>query len=112
MIIDRLVEFGLTKNESKVYLFLSKNNDKIASDIAKSVNTPRSETYHILDNLKQKGIVTSDRLASPIIFHTMDIGKSLDVLINNLKKKLTKLEKSKDITIELWESTPEPLGEQ
>ena len=51
-----LVRYDLTPNQSKVYLFLSKIGIKTASEISKALKIPRTETYHLLSTLQQKGI--------------------------------------------------------
>ncbi len=52
----RLEKFGLTKNQSKVYLFLSKNGPHSANELTKLLKLPRTATYHMLNGLQNKGI--------------------------------------------------------
>jgi len=54
-----LVNYNLTPNQSKIYLFLSKIGVKTASDVSKALKIPRTETYHLLSTLQQKGIIFS-----------------------------------------------------
>ena len=67
---DALVAFGLTPNQSKVFFYLGKIGAKTASDIAKAVNVPRSETYHLLTALQNKGIVEAS-FQHPIKFYSI-----------------------------------------
>jgi len=55
---ERLQDFGVTKNESKIYLFLSKHGTKKAIEISREEKIPRTEIYHLLINLESKGIIT------------------------------------------------------
>jgi len=54
---EYLITFGLTPNQIKVFFYLGKIGAKTASEIAKAVSVPRSETYHLLTALQNKGIV-------------------------------------------------------
>ena len=73
---DALVSFGLTPNQSKVFFYLGKIGAKTASDIAKAVNIPRSETYHLLTALQNKGIVEAS-FQHPIQFTALTIKKAV-----------------------------------
>jgi len=53
-----LLDFGLTPNEIRVYLFLARNPASLASDIAKRVNVYRPQVYDILQKLISKGLVS------------------------------------------------------
>lgn len=59
-----LQKLGLTQNESTVYLYLNKNGSKKAKEIAENQKIPRTQTYHLLTALQNKGIVVviSDRI--------------------------------------------------
>lgn len=43
-----LKEFGLSENETKVYLALTKTGESTAQNIAKNAGLPRTTTYHLL----------------------------------------------------------------
>lgn len=53
-----LKEFGLSENEITVYIALLKTGESTAQAIAKNANLPRTTTYHLLESLIQKGIVS------------------------------------------------------
>jgi len=102
---DALVTFGLTPNQSKVYFYLGKIGAKTASDIAKAVNIPRSETYHLLTALQNKGIVEAS-FQHPIQFTSLPIKKAVNVLINTETERLNKLKKSAPELEKVWEKIP------
>ena len=66
---ERLRDFGLTKNESRIYVFLSKHGEKKAIEISREEKIPRTETYHLLSNLEAKGIITPS-IKRPTVFST------------------------------------------
>ena len=102
---DALIGFGLTPNQSKVFFYLGKIGAKTASDIAKAVNVPRSETYHLLTALQNKGIVEAS-FQHPIQFTALPIKKAVNLLISTETERLNKLKKSGPELEEKWEKIP------
>lgn len=102
---DALISFGLTPNQSKVFFYLGKIGAKTASDIAKAVNVPRSETYHLLTALQNKGIVEAS-FQHPIQFTALPIKKAINLLISTETERLNKLKKSGPMLEEIWEKIP------
>lgn len=108
---DALVGFGLTPNQSKVFFYLGKIGAKTASDIAKAVNIPRSETYHLLTALQNKGIVEAS-FQHPIQFTALPIKKAVNLLISTETERLNKLKKSGPELEERWEKIPGAITTQ
>lgn len=102
---DLLVSYGLTPNQIKVFFYIGKIGAKTASDIAKAVNVPRSETYHLLTALQNKGIVEAS-FQHPIKFSALSIKKAVNVLINTEIERLNKLKKSGPELEKVWEKIP------
>jgi len=102
---DALVAFGLTPNQSKVFFYLGKIGAKTASDIAKAVNIPRSETYHLLTALQNKGIVEAS-FQHPIQFTALPIKKAVNLLISTETERLNKLKKSGPELEKIWKKIP------
>ena len=102
---DSLVAFGLTPNQSKVFFYIGKIGAKTASDIAKAVNIPRSETYHLLTALQNKGIVEAS-FQHPIQFTALTIKKAVNLLISTETERLNKLKKSVPELEKVWEKIP------
>jgi len=98
---DALVSFGLTPNQSKVFFYIGKIGAKTASDIAKAVNVPRSETYHLLTALQNKGIVEAS-FQHPIQFTALPIKKAINLLISTETERLNKLKKAGPELEEIW----------
>ena len=100
-----LVRYDLTPNQAKVYLFLSKIGIKTASEISKALKIPRTETYHLLSTLQQKGVIFSV-FGKPTKFNAVGLEESLEILVNNEKNRLNELEAGKDSLIKLWNIIP------
>ncbi len=101
----RLEKFGLTKNQSKVYLYLSKNGPHSANELTKLLKLPRTETYHLLTLLQNKGIVLG-KFGKPNKFDSLPFEKTISILVNNEKIRITELAKQGDELINLWEKIP------
>ena len=102
---QRLEKFGLTKNQSKVYLYLSKNGPHSANELTKLLKLPRTETYHLLTGLQNKGIVIG-KFGKPNKFDTLPLEKTISILVNNEKIRITELAKQGDELTNLWEKIP------
>jgi len=96
-----LSKLGLTQNESKVYLYLNKSGSKKAKEIAQNQKIPRSQTYHLLTALQNKGMVImiSGRIKK---FEGIEFEKALDILINNELKRIEELQLMRSELSELW----------
>ena len=102
---ENLTPFGLTPNQIKVFFYLGKVGAKTASEIAKAVNVPRSETYHLLTALQNKGIVEAS-FQHPIKFTSLSIKKTVHVLLNTETERLNKLKKSGPELEKIWDKIP------
>jgi sugar-specific transcriptional regulator TrmB len=98
---ERLRDFGLTKNEAKIYVFLSKNGPKKAIEISREENIPRTETYHLLSTLEIKGIV-SPSIQRPTRFFAANIEEAIESIIKNHEKKIGELKILKNDMVDLW----------
>ena len=102
-VYEILQKLGLTQNESKVYLYLNKNGSKKAKEIAQNQKIPRTQTYHLLTALQNKGMVTviSDKITK---FEGIEFEKVLDILINNELKRIEDLQLMRSELSELWKA--------
>jgi len=101
-----LSKFGLTANQSKVYIFLGKYGSKTAPDVCKALKLPRTETYHLLTTLQNKGMVSAT-FQHPIKFSAEPLNKAIWVLVNAEKERVNNLEKNEKNIVDLWDSIPE-----
>ena len=98
---EMLMELGLTKNESMIYLYLNKNGSTIARDVAQNQKIPRTQIYHLLTALQNKGIVT-ETFARPTKFEGIELESALDILINYKQKRIEELQLMRSELSELW----------
>ncbi len=91
--INLLFKFGFSSNQSKIYLCLSKMGNKTASQLSKNLNIPRTETYHLLKTLQEKGCVFRIH-EKPIKFGVVSIEEFLEKWIISEKNKIKKLEET------------------
>lgn len=103
---DDLSKFGLTANQSKVYIFLGKYGSNTAPEVCKALKLPRTETYHLLTTLQNKGIVSAT-FEHPIKFSAEPLNKAIWTLVNAEKERVNTLEKEEKSIVELWDSIPE-----
>jgi len=103
---EELTKYGLSGNQSKVYIFLGKHGSKTAPEVSKSLKLPRTETYHLLTSLQNKGIVSAT-FQHPIKFKALPLNKAVWTLVNTEKERVRSLEsQEKDLT-KLWDDIPE-----
>lgn len=102
---EQLSDFGLTANQSKVYIYLGKYGSKTAPEVCKALKLPRTETYHLLTTLQNKGIVSAT-FQHPIKFLAEPLNKAIWSLVNAEKERVNTLEKKEQKLSELWESIP------
>jgi len=104
-LISTLVEFGLTHNEAKIYIYLTKNRSKAAPEISKCLNIPRTETYHLINGLLSKE-VTKSNFGKPTKYSAISLDKSIQILVNKKRVRFEKLEKEILQLSAMWESMP------
>ena len=103
---DELSKFGLTSNQSKVYIFLGKYGSKTAPEVCRALRLPRTETYHLLTTLQNKGMVSAT-FQHPIKFSATPLNKAIWSLVNAEKERVNTLEKQEGSIVELWNTIPE-----
>ncbi|MFQ5572790.1 MAG: TrmB family transcriptional regulator, partial [Nitrosopumilaceae archaeon] len=107
-IIKELSRFDISQNQSKTYIFLSKSGPKTASQIAKSLNLPRTETYNILNQLQSKRIVIAN-LTKPIKFEAVAIKNAVEILVENERNHIDRLIETTSEILNLWNMLPESV---
>ncbi len=90
-IVAELQEYGLTRNEARVLVFLAKTGPSKASEVARAVQINRTETYRTIRNLQRRGLVEAT-LERPVRFQSVPFDRCLRVLIDERKAKLRILE--------------------
>ena len=99
------MKFGLSQNQAKVFIYLGKYGPKTAAEVFNSLKMPRTETYQILNQLQNKGIITIE-FSSPTVYSALPFDKAIFMLINSEKEKVSILAKKEDELTNLWEAIP------
>jgi sugar-specific transcriptional regulator TrmB len=102
---DQFSKFGLTANQCKVYIFLGKYGSKTAPEVCRSLKLPRTETYHLLTTLQNKGIVSAT-FQHPIKFSALPLTNAIKSMVNTEKERIKKLEKQEEELTKLWDTIP------
>lgn len=100
-----LLQYGLTSNQSKVFIYLGKYGSKTAPEVCKSLKLPRTETYHLLSALQNKGIVSAT-FQHPIQFTALPLNKAIWILVNAEKERVKSLERMEQGLSKLWNNIP------
>jgi len=98
-------KFGLTANQCKVYIFLGKYGSKTAPEVCRALKLPRTETYHLLTTLQNKGVVSAT-FEHPIKFSALPLSNALKSMIDTEKERVKKLENQEQELTKIWESIP------
>ena len=91
-----LSDFGLSKNQSKVYLYLIKFGSTTAAKLSESLDIPRTETYAILKTLQTKRCIKTKN-EKPLKFNSIPFEDFLEHVISLKKNEIQKLEETLEI---------------
>ena len=100
-----LVNFGLTTNQSKVFVYLGKYGSKSASEISKALQTPRTETYHLVNSLQNMGLVTAE-LTHPTKYTAMNMKQAIETLIKQEQSRIDTMANKEESLSEMWKGIP------
>ena len=102
---NELINFGLTKSQAKVFIYLGKYGSKTASEIAKALQLPRTETYHLVNSLQNIGLVLAE-LAHPTKYSAMEMKEAVATLIKQEQERLDNLANKEESISEMWKEIP------
>jgi len=92
--ISELLDFGFTKDEAEIYIFILKAGSCPARAVARKFGINRMKAYRTLKNLERKGLVQST-LERPVKFAAAPVAEMLDSQIEQAKRKIPTLEENK-----------------
>jgi sugar-specific transcriptional regulator TrmB len=102
---NELINFGLTKSQAKVFIYLGKYGSKTASDIAKALQLPRTETYHLVNSLQNIGLVLAE-LAHPTKYSAMDMKEAVNTLVKQEQERIDNLADKEESISAMWKEIP------
>ena len=82
--LQKLIDFGLSEKEAKVYLALLELGPSSVTDIARRSRVTRTNAYHLLSTLLAHGLVSSNEGEAKVIFSA----EKPDRLIYLMKERL------------------------
>jgi sugar-specific transcriptional regulator TrmB len=98
-----LKDFGLTRKESDVYIFLSKYGILKCNDVAKGMKRYKAQIYRILKILENKGLVETT-LETPARFIPIPFEKALDLGIKAKHDEAALMEKTRKEVAVYWKN--------
>jgi len=102
---NELINFGLTKSQAKVFMYLGKYGSKTASEIAKALQLPRTETYHLVNSLQNIGLVLAE-LAHPTKYTAKDMKEAISTLVKQEQERINNLATKEASLSEMWNQIP------
>jgi sugar-specific transcriptional regulator TrmB len=102
---NELINFGLTKSQAKVFIYLGKYGSKTASEIAKALQLPRTETYHLVNSLQNMGLVVAE-LSHPTKYTAMDMKEAVSTLVKQEQERIDVLADKEESLSEMWKEIP------
>lgn len=104
-IIEEISRFGITPDESKIYLFLSKSDPKTANEVSKLLKLPRTKTYNLLATLQNKGIVNTI-FGKPNKFEAMPLENAIQFLLDSERNRIYELASTSKELLLSWNKLP------
>jgi sugar-specific transcriptional regulator TrmB len=89
--ITKLIGFGLSEKEARLYLHLLKYGSKPPSLLAKSLKTYREDVHRTLTDLIDKGMVKPS-LEAPTVYTAVDLEVALGTALKKHESELREME--------------------
>jgi len=104
-ICGELLNFGLTKNQAKVFIYLGKYGSKTSPEVCKALKLPRTETYNVLNDLLNLGIISSE-FNHPTKYSSLPMNQAILTLVREAQQNVNKLAKKELEVAKLWNKVP------
>ena len=108
---EKLIDFGFTKEEAEVYVFLSSMGPSPARVVSRRFDINRMRAYRTLKSLEDKGLVERI-IGRPMRFVANPLKESLSKYIDGFRERLTELETREEDIIEDWTRISDASSEQ
>jgi len=100
---DTLMEYGLSRKEAEVYVYVASCGPCKASEIVGALSMPRTEVYRVLTDLQHMGVLEAT-LQRPAKFAAVQVSQALETLIGIQKRRASILESKKPELLEKWKA--------
>jgi sugar-specific transcriptional regulator TrmB len=84
-LVNRLVEFGFTTNQAKVYLSIIQSSKTNVGQISKNTLLHRQDIYKLLPKLEKMGLITLT-ISKPVTIEALPVEEALERLIAKEKE--------------------------
>jgi sugar-specific transcriptional regulator TrmB len=101
--ITRLIGFGLSQKEARLYHHLLKYGAKPPAVIARHMRTYRKDVHRTLNSLIDKGVVAKS-LSAPTVYAAVDLDTALGSAVKRHESELREMEARKLELVELAEA--------
>ena len=108
---EKLIDFGFTKEEAEVYVFLSSMGPSPARVVSRRFNVNRMRAYRTLKSLEEKGLVERI-IGRPMRFVANPLQEALNKYIDGFRERLTELETREEEIIKDWTRISDATSEQ
>ena len=102
-VLKTLVDLGLTQQDSKLYLFLSKKGLQRGRDLISGLKITKQQLYRSLKTLQSRGIVNAT-LEHPARFNAIPLEKLLDLFLRAKIEETQRLQQDKAEILSEWQS--------
>ncbi len=102
-VLKTLSDLGLTRLDSKVYIYLAKMGPKKGREIAKALKVQKPQLYRSLKSLQNKAIVSAT-LERPARFSAVSFEKVLDLFIRTKLEEAQNIQTEKDKLLSSWQT--------
>ena len=103
-VLKALEEFGISKSDANLYIYLAKKGSKKGSELLEALRISKQQLYPSLRSLESRGLVMASTNL-PAEFSALPFEKVLDCLIHLKKKKAKEIQNKKVELLTLWESS-------
>jgi sugar-specific transcriptional regulator TrmB len=102
-VLKTLSDLGLTRLDSKIYIYLAKKGPQKGKDISKALKVQKQQLYRSLKKLQRKAIVSAT-LEHPASFSAVSFEKILDLFIRAKLEEVQNIQYEKSKLLSSWEA--------
>jgi sugar-specific transcriptional regulator TrmB len=102
-VLKTLSDLGLTKLDSKIYIYLAKKGPQKGKEISKALKVQRQQVYRSLKNLRSRAIVSAT-LERPARFSAVPFEKVLDLFIRAKLEEAQTIQQEKSKLLSSWQA--------
>jgi sugar-specific transcriptional regulator TrmB len=102
-VLKTLSDFGLSRLDSKIYIYLAKKGPRKGKEISKALNVQKQMLYRSLKKLQSKAIVSAT-LERPARFSAVSFDKVLDLFIRAKLEEAQNIRQEKRKLLSSWKA--------